>query len=320
MLPVQIGLFKFGDEQFKLRYVIDQNSVDNKVLFVAKDVASALKYDNTKRAIAIHVDAKYKSVYRKDVVNCPTIFSEEQLHLHPQTIMINKSGVIQLIMKSKLPHAIQLQEWLLEQVIPQVLRTGNYQNVTVNDTTASLMVARRREQNLKQLTEQMKKVCQRKDRTIDQILKAMTNMYTRFHRDMSLKNQRTNEIIQELDRLASRAVEFPKKQSRIPMICIALNGNVVEAITGQRQYVNKQKSKRKLKNENIIVETTRANPALDWTNATDKLKVLSKQQRVKRFPRSVHFKRDEDVVRFIKVVKAMFLNENKEILNNLRYL
>lgn len=46
--------------------------------------------------------------------------------MHPHTVLITKSGVIQLIMKSKLPYAIELQEWLLEEVIPQVLCTGKY--------------------------------------------------------------------------------------------------------------------------------------------------------------------------------------------------
>jgi prophage antirepressor-like protein len=93
---------------------------------VAKDIAISLKYNNTKHAVIIHVDDKYKKSY-ENVVNTPgsrnaTPDSSIQKH----TILINKSGVIQLIMKSKLPKAIELQEWLLEVVIPEVLQTGKF--------------------------------------------------------------------------------------------------------------------------------------------------------------------------------------------------
>lgn len=275
MLPIKSGLFKFEDKQFKLRYVIDK---DDKILFVAKDVAHALQYDNIKRAIAIYVDTKYKSIYN---VNS----SDES-----QTIMINKSGVIQLIMKSKSPKAIQLQAWFLEQVIPQVLSTKTTTDV---------------EHKKDHLVEQMKKVCERKDRTINQILKRMTHMYTRFHQDMLKERART--------------VAFPKKHNKMPVICILQDNNVVEAITGQRKYVEKQKAIRKFKKEYIILETTRINPALDWTNAVEKLKLLSKRHRVKKFPRSVHFKHKEDAVRFTNMIKTMFLKGNN-VIDQIKYL
>nr|WRK23477.1 baculovirus repeat orf c [Bombyx mori nucleopolyhedrovirus] len=38
-------------------------------------------------------------------------------------------------MKSKLPYAIELQEWLLEEVIPQVLCTGKYAPAVEMDTS-----------------------------------------------------------------------------------------------------------------------------------------------------------------------------------------
>ncbi len=127
---VKIGEFKFGEDIFKLRYVI----VDNDVKFVAKDIASSLKYEKPANAVNKHVDVKYKSTFEKDPqISYPAsntlVKQGDPLYLQPHTILLTKAGVIQLIMKSKLPYAVELQTWLLEEVIPQVLCTGKYQPV-----------------------------------------------------------------------------------------------------------------------------------------------------------------------------------------------
>ncbi|AKN81062.1 Baculovirus repeated orf A [Lonomia obliqua multiple nucleopolyhedrovirus] len=124
MAQVKIGQFKFGENTFKLRYVLENNNI---VKFVAKDIAVSLKYENTKKAIIDHVDDKYKGYYFVTHASKSLVKQGDPLYLHPDTVLITKSGVIQLIMRSKLPYAVELQEWLLEEVIPQVLSTGKYQ-------------------------------------------------------------------------------------------------------------------------------------------------------------------------------------------------
>ncbi|QHB21718.1 Bro-b [Artaxa digramma nucleopolyhedrovirus] len=135
MLPVKIGQFKFGEETFQLRYVVDENGT---VKFVAKDIAASLKYVNCKQAIKNNVDEKYKSVFdQRAIINTPgsnnPVKQGDRLYLQAHTVLITKEGVIQLIMKSKLPYAVELQAWLLEEVIPQVLCTGKYQPTIKND-------------------------------------------------------------------------------------------------------------------------------------------------------------------------------------------
>nr|CAC37063.1 Bro-II protein [Bombyx mori nucleopolyhedrovirus] len=138
MAQVKIGEFKFGQDTFTLRYVLEQGNPQ--VKFVAKDIASSLKYGNCKDAINRHVDDKYKYTYNEHGARIPhhapdTVVKQgDPLYLHPHTVLITKSGVIQLIMKSKLPYAIELQEWLLEEVIPQVLCTGKYAPAVEMDT------------------------------------------------------------------------------------------------------------------------------------------------------------------------------------------
>nr|AFN21196.1 BRO-C [Bombyx mori nucleopolyhedrovirus] len=133
MAQVKIGEFKFGEDTFTLRYVLD---TDQPVKFVAKDIAISLKYASYEKAIRVHVDVKYKSEAGQIGHPAPNSVAKQgdPLYLQPHTVLITKSGVIQLIMKSKLPYAIELQEWLLEEVIPQVLCTGKYAPAVEMDT------------------------------------------------------------------------------------------------------------------------------------------------------------------------------------------
>nr|AFB74710.1 BRO-a [Bombyx mori nucleopolyhedrovirus] len=139
MAQVKIGEFKFGEDTFTLRYVLEQGNLQ--VKFVAKDIADKLNFKNTKKAIRDHVDDKYKTTYSEsgELLVPPTsdnvVKQGDPLYLQPHTVLITKEGVIQLIMKSKLPYALELQAWLLEEVIPQVLCTGKYAPAVEMDTS-----------------------------------------------------------------------------------------------------------------------------------------------------------------------------------------
>nr|AOW42799.1 baculovirus repeated orf [Lymantria dispar multiple nucleopolyhedrovirus] len=141
MSRVKIGRFKFGEDEFTLRYVLER---DQSIKFVAKDVAASLKYVDCKQAVRINVDDKYKFTFEQGCVP-HTLASDgaakqgDPLYLHPHTVLVTKEGVIQLIMKSKLPYAVELQAWLLEEVIPQVLCTGKYAPAVKMDTSGALV-------------------------------------------------------------------------------------------------------------------------------------------------------------------------------------
>nr|AFS51926.1 DekiORF48 [Dendrolimus kikuchii nucleopolyhedrovirus] len=136
MAQVKVGQFKFGEEVFNLRYVVDGEVVK----FVAKDIANSLKYGDYDQTVRKIVDSKYKCTYEQTRLNDGSDYNAlvkrgDPLYLQPHTVLINKSGVIQLIMRSKLPHAVELQAWLLEEVIPQVLCTGKYAPAVAMDTS-----------------------------------------------------------------------------------------------------------------------------------------------------------------------------------------
>lgn len=89
---------------------------DGKVLFSAKDVASSLGYRNERDAISRHC----KGVVKHDVP-------------HPQNpdktiemTFIPESDVYRLTFSSKLPNAEKFTDWITEEVIPSIMRTGTY--------------------------------------------------------------------------------------------------------------------------------------------------------------------------------------------------
>ncbi|BAE72377.1 BRO-d [Hyphantria cunea nucleopolyhedrovirus] len=136
MSRVKVNEFKFGEDTFALRYVVD---CDHVIRFVAKDVAASLKYVNCKQAVIVNVDDKYKCTFEQrstpyTLASDSVARQGDPLYLHPHTVLVTKEGVIQLIMKSKLPYAVELQAWLLEEVIPQVLCTGKYAPAVKMDT------------------------------------------------------------------------------------------------------------------------------------------------------------------------------------------
>ena len=73
--------------------------VNNQIMFVGKDVATALGYTNTQKAIRDHVDSEDKLTER--------FVLSGQLR---SIILINESGLYALILSSKLPQAKEIKQ------------------------------------------------------------------------------------------------------------------------------------------------------------------------------------------------------------------
>lgn len=96
----------------------DVRAVNNdELLFVGKDVATALGYSNPRDALAKHVPAKYKRASR-----IATPFGEQEMTL------ITEAGLYKLVMRSKLPDAEKFSDWVCEDVIPSIRKQGMYIN------------------------------------------------------------------------------------------------------------------------------------------------------------------------------------------------
>ena len=89
--------------------------VNNQIMFVGKDVATALGYANTLKAIRTHVDIEDKGV-NEMVTPGGT----------QKVILINESGLYSLILSSKLPQAKEFKRWVTAEVLPQIRMTGGY--------------------------------------------------------------------------------------------------------------------------------------------------------------------------------------------------
>ena len=124
-----IELFK--NESFGEIRTITENE---QVLFCAKDVASALGYDQPLKAIDRHCK-------KGRVCFVP----------HPQSSdktiemkFIPESDVYRLIVKSKLPQAEEFEKWLFEDVLPSIRKNGGYisnqENLTQEEILAKALI------------------------------------------------------------------------------------------------------------------------------------------------------------------------------------
>ena len=93
--------------------------IDGEPYFIGKDVATALGYTNTQKAIRDHVDNEDRLTER-------IVLSGQ----NREVIFINESGLYSLILSSKLPKAKEFKRWITAEVLPVIRKTGGY----VNDT------------------------------------------------------------------------------------------------------------------------------------------------------------------------------------------
>lgn len=100
----------FENEQFgEVRALL----IDGEPWFVAKDVATALGYADTDQAI------------RKNCKKAET-YPVESTGQVRHVVIIPESDIFRLIVRSRLPQAEQYQDWVCEEVLPTLRRTGFY--------------------------------------------------------------------------------------------------------------------------------------------------------------------------------------------------
>lgn len=90
--------------------------VNGETYFVGKDVASALGYTNTMKAIRDHVDDEDKLGER-------IVLSGQ----NRQATVINESGLYSLILSSKLESARRFKRWVTSEVLPAIRRNGRFE-------------------------------------------------------------------------------------------------------------------------------------------------------------------------------------------------
>ncbi|WP_310604818.1 ORF6C domain-containing protein [Anaerosporobacter sp.] len=104
----------FENQEFgQVRTVI----IESKIYFVGIDIAKSLGYSIPHKAVRDHCKGVLKQ-------NVPTNGGEQEV------LVITEGDVYRLIMKSKLPNAINFESWVMDEVLPSIRQTGSYQKPT----------------------------------------------------------------------------------------------------------------------------------------------------------------------------------------------
>lgn len=95
-------------------------TIDEEVWFVGKDVAEALGYSNSSKAVSVHVgeEDRILKVLEADSQNGNVVKT--------QTALINESGLYALIFGSKLESAKRFKHWVTSEVLPAIRKHGVY--------------------------------------------------------------------------------------------------------------------------------------------------------------------------------------------------
>lgn len=105
--------------------------IDGEPWFVGKDVAEALGYNNTSKAIITHVADEDKIIKMlPNSQNGKTV---------GKTYIINESGLYSLILSSKLPSAKEFKHWVTSEVLPSIRKNGAYIRNQENMTPAEIV-------------------------------------------------------------------------------------------------------------------------------------------------------------------------------------
>ncbi len=92
-------------------------TINNEVWFVGKDIAEALGYSNSRKALTDHVDDEDKN----DGVTIRDAIGREQT-----PTVISESGMYSLVLSSKLPTAKKFKRWVTSEVLPSIRKNGGY--------------------------------------------------------------------------------------------------------------------------------------------------------------------------------------------------
>ena len=87
--------------------------VSNKPYFVGSDVAKVLGYKEPHKAISRHCKGGIKRTILTNGGN-------------QELIVIPEGDVYRLIIKSKLPSAERFESWIMDEILPQIRKTGGY--------------------------------------------------------------------------------------------------------------------------------------------------------------------------------------------------
>ena len=122
-------------------------TIDGEPWFVGKDVAEALGYVETAKAVREHVDTEDKGVSEIDTPGGIQ-----------KMVTVNESGMYALIFGSKLESAKRFKHWVTHDVLPSLRKTGRYSvnqesdiDTIINGLVAASRVIRQKDDEIRLL-------------------------------------------------------------------------------------------------------------------------------------------------------------------------
>lgn len=116
MSNTSINLFTLNFNNSPVR----TTEINNQIWFLANDVCSILEYKNPRRTIDLH--CKEKGVTKRYTL---TNGGNQEM------VYINEPNLFRLIIKSKQEKAVLFEEWVMEELLPTIRKTGSY-SLTIN--------------------------------------------------------------------------------------------------------------------------------------------------------------------------------------------
>jgi prophage antirepressor-like protein len=112
-------------------------TLNDQVLFIARDVATALGYADPSNAVADHC-RHAKSL--KDIAFDNSTKGNEINNLPGNTKLIPEGDIYRLVARSKLPSAERFESWVFDEVLPSIRKTGGYQTQTKSELVSTAIV------------------------------------------------------------------------------------------------------------------------------------------------------------------------------------
>lgn len=115
---MQLQVFKYASGKDQIFEDVRTIEIDGELWFVASDIARNLGYKQPKDAVLAH--CKPKGAIKRRLSSATGLKS---------MTLINEPNVYRLIIKSQLPTADKFEDWLFEEVVPSIRKTGGYGKV-----------------------------------------------------------------------------------------------------------------------------------------------------------------------------------------------
>jgi len=106
--------------------------INNQIWFLANDVCSILEYKNPRKAIADHCKSKgVTKRYTPALCDVTKRDTTSKARKSQEMTYISEANLFRLIIKSKQEKAVIFEEWVMEELLPTIRKTGSY-SLTIN--------------------------------------------------------------------------------------------------------------------------------------------------------------------------------------------